>query len=312
MFNIFKKQKNSKGISFYLFNKKIFNIKPCLRNLIKDLEKDIDGLSGIFNATISPSDIKQAKGILRDIQISDLKILKEIDRIAKENNISYWLDYGSLLGAVRHDGFIPWDDDIDISMIREDYEHFIELFNKNTTDTNLRAFLCMDHVGQIITKIAHKDAPDLIFVDIFPVDLCYQKMDDAEKFEFSNKLKSISKKERRVKFSSASDKQQYYIKLRDDKIPNLKKIDDVKPTIFYGLEFHHAAHPYNCFDYETIFPLKHINFEGYSFPCVNDEDLYLTMIFGDYMSLPRRLHYHNDLSKTDIQKILTIKHYAKD
>ena len=63
----------------------------------------------------------------REIQMS---ILDEIQRICKENNLNYSLAYGTLLGAIRHKGYIPWDDDADIAMLREDYEKFLILCNQ--------------------------------------------------------------------------------------------------------------------------------------------------------------------------------------
>ena len=62
---------------------------------------------------------------LRACQLKQLAILEEIDHICKKHKIDYWLDGGTLLGAVRHGGFIPWDDDIDIAMRQEDLERFI-------------------------------------------------------------------------------------------------------------------------------------------------------------------------------------------
>ena len=65
--------------------------------------------------------------LLRQAQLRMLNILLEVDKICRKNNLSYWIDYGTLLGAVRHKGYIPWDDDIDISMPSDDYKKFTEI-----------------------------------------------------------------------------------------------------------------------------------------------------------------------------------------
>ena len=65
--------------------------------------------------------------ILRRLQLVELGILNDINRVCREYGIAYWLDSGSVLGACRHGGFIPWDDDIDLGMPRDDYERFLEV-----------------------------------------------------------------------------------------------------------------------------------------------------------------------------------------
>ena len=119
---------------------------------------------------------------LQEIQQASLAVLKEIDRICQESNICYWIAYGTLIGAVRHGGFIPWDDDVDIVMPRKDYEAFIayvesDLYRNNQyklfTAENCKGYpfyisRFADTTHELIFE--KLDYTSGCFVDIYPYD----------------------------------------------------------------------------------------------------------------------------------------------
>lgn len=309
MFSI-KKRKNG-GRILCLFGKKILSFGTHSNRLILE---DLRSVVSMLYAGLSAEALPSAVGFLRDIQLGDLKILKEIDRVCKECGLTYWIDFGTLLGAVRHKGFIPWDDDIDICMPREDYQNFIKLFNQSCHDERLKAELYSHESGKYNSiKVVHKDIQS-ICVDVFPVDFCYQEMDDDEKLKFSAEIKSLTLKHAKKArmFSSTADFHDSFRRLSLECFES--KTGDKKtksPTVFYGVEFHHHSHPYNAFDYDTIFPLRKIVFEGLEFPCVAKPDLYLAYIFGDYLKLPKKIHAHVDVSSVALEEVLRTKKYIK-
>ncbi len=122
-----------------------------------------------------------------------LIIAREIKRICDENNIKYFIIAGTLLGAVRHGGFIPWDDDMDIGMLREDYEKFLKIAKKDlgddfflqTPETDKSYGLNFAKVllkGTMLMEesTASNNAKKGIFVDIFPFDVAPESEADRE------------------------------------------------------------------------------------------------------------------------------------
>lgn len=124
------------------------------------------------------------KDYLRKLQLTEKEILDEIVRICQKHSLRYYLIGGTLLGAIRHKGFIPWDDDLDIVMPREDYNRFCRLcisgelhpdFYLHNIDTDPEYWLIFSKIRKKNTlfdekNIAHLDIPKEIFVDIFPLD----------------------------------------------------------------------------------------------------------------------------------------------
>ena len=122
---------------------------------------------------------------MKEIQREELKeimlaILKDVAAFCEENNLRYFLGYGTALGAVRHHGFIPWDDDVDIIMPRPDYEKFISSYNKDNRIYKVYSFPNDDNFLLPFAKVAD-ERTDLmefmyenegvgVYIDIFPLD----------------------------------------------------------------------------------------------------------------------------------------------
>ena len=134
------------------------------------------------------SEAPKADGLYRILQLANFEILKKVDKICKDNNLNLWLTFGTLLGAVRHKGFIPWDDDIDVEMPRDDYNKLIEIL-KADTDSDLHAELVHGKKDvNIFLKIRHKHIPH-IFIDITPIDYTNKRLSKKGRLSLSNKIK---------------------------------------------------------------------------------------------------------------------------
>ena len=120
---------------------------------------------------------------LRSMQLLELDMLKEFDRVCRKHGIRYTLSSGTMLGAVRHKGFIPWDDDADVTMLREEYEKFVAVcgeldpeicfFQDHSTDPEYRwGYGKLRRTGTQYVRVGqeHLKCKTGIFVDIFPLD----------------------------------------------------------------------------------------------------------------------------------------------
>lgn len=244
---------------------------------------------------------------LGKLQRIETEMLVEIDRICRKNNIEYSLDGGSLIGAVRDKGFIPWDDDADIAMTREQYKRFKEacktdldterfFFQDNDTDPYYRwGYSKMRRNGtrQVTENQEHFKTHDGVFLDIFIYDntpdnyvwrrihrfLCYC----IRKIQYSE----IGKLHAKSKFMRAWYKLINHIpvKYTFKWIEFISGITNRKKTeLSTHMTFPHAARckygfPSECFD-----GYIDVDFEGYKLRAFKKYDLYLTTLYGDYMT----------------------------
>ena len=201
-----------------------------------------------------------ATGDFRDFQLAELAMLLDFDKICKQNNIHYWLDFGTLIGAIRHKGIIPWDDDIDLGMFRNDYEKIMDIVNNNTVNSAIHAVYNKDG---IFIKIRHKKCDDL-FLDIFPVDEYGEIISTEKQLEETIKIKTLITELRQIR---KINKDYAYIRELIKKYRNEKVLinplpeDKTRMQYVWGLDYPH--HWENWFtNYDVYFPFKTIKFEG--------------------------------------------------
>ena len=253
---------------------------------------------------------------LKKLQSVELEILGEIDRVCRKNGIKYSLTGGTLLGAVRHGGFIPWDDDADISMLREEFERFREVC-KNDLDSSRFYFQNIDDTEGYrwgYGKVRRKDSLFLrenqedmpyeqgMFVDVFPRDgipngrltskihkfICFT----VRKLLWSQVGKKTAKHNAQKvlyaimsKLSLQTDRNLYH---RLIKWSNKKRRDLVRALTF---PLPHSVRGYKREWYDDY---TDIVFEGRNFMVQSSYIKWLELEFGNYMDLPpvekRKVH----------------------
>lgn len=269
-----------------------FEIKIKKKYSIPTMQRQLATLNYFLNSYVDISKVKPAEGDLRNIQNSCLNILKKVDEICKNNSLCYWLDAGTLLGSIRHKGFIPWDDDIDICMPRKDYEKIIKLLPDKLKNYHIRLKAEFDNNFQI--RII--DNSNNAALDIFPMDnYIKSNLTTGEKKEITKLIRRARECFDR-KFPSQKIKLEKInhlkIKLFDyqNKIVLKDKHEDIpNAAIFYGIDFPYESTNYLIYNHEEIYPLLNGEFEGYNFPIPNKSDYYLKNLYGEYMKFPKTI-----------------------
>lgn len=253
---------------------------------------------------------------LRQVQLIQLEMLSEVDRICKKCGIKYNIIAGTLLGAIRHKGYIPWDDDADVALLRDEYEKFRKACE---TELDTSRFLFQDHRNTEgyrwgYGKLRRKDTLFLrehqehmpymqgVFIDIFPLDnvpnnyilrcihnfkcFCIRKALWSEVGKISDK-KWIKRKIYKLVNKISLD---YIFKVYD----KLMKKGNKKVSKYVRiLTFPTPNKTYGYLKkwYENSIDIE---FEGRNFKGIEEYDEYLTFKFGDYMTLPpkekRKVH----------------------
>lgn len=237
---------------------------------------------------------------LRSCQLKQLEILKIFDRICKKHNLRYWIEGGTLLGAVRHKGFIPWDDDLDVAMPSEDYKKLDQIIQSELPDHLFWQTKKTDPTMiQDFAKIRDMNSFYVEFGDDFV--LPYQKGIYIDIFEMKEypKLpkKLMSFLIRKISKSHSVLRSKKYINFHTlIEIPYFFLILCILSPIWKFLSLCFRKHYISYGFYENvggwfflkedIYPLSQIEFEDEKFFAPYNFDNYLKILYGKYMELP--------------------------
>lgn len=250
---------------------------------------------------------------MREIQFEEMKkielnILIYFTEVCEENNLRYYLGGGTLLGAVRHKGFIPWDDDIDVMMPRPDFQKLLSLSINNENYNIIKPgtagyyynFAKLVDTRTILEEKGIKVIDGLgVYIDIFPLD-GMPETPDARKKRFKE-LNSIRKRINNTCLLRPKFHRNPFAYLNACRIYNSNKnidlsslqkkyLDSALKNSFDDSEFVFAAG--GAYGARDIFPGKwfekeiELQFENLSVKAFNGYDFYLTQLYGDYMTLP--------------------------
>lgn len=282
-----------------------FKIKIAKREIAKERQENV--FYQYKKDKIDITKVPQAQGLLRDIQLANLALLKELAYVCEKNNFKYILDAGTLLGAVRHSRFIPWDDDIDILMFREDYEKIVSAFKNTTRNSDIYAEYHRDKDtnSQYFIKIKHKKCP-FLGVDIFPLDTYGKHLSPKEQLIATNKICKILKHLKKEINPNISNKETKTILTKTMKEKILLSSTNENGDFVYGVDFAHKLK--NWFlDRDIVLPLRKIQFEDSKYTTVNKPKEFLKNIYGDYMKYPNKmkiLHYsYKNLTSEQLETI---------
>ena len=250
------------------------------------------------------TNLPKAEGKLRDLQLANWAILKQFDAFCSQNNLGYVLFAGSALGQVRHKGFIPWDDDIDVAMERGDYNRVLAEFNKNPHQDLYAEHFISDDQSSSIIKIRSKKS-DKFFIDVFAFDVSGNRYSLKQQLKYS---KEIKKFRRNLKKHNNSNVIAAIIKEKNKYIK--QSAPKSGSDILLGIEWDHSE-PNWFLRYDTIYPIKNTIFEGIKFKSMAKPECYLKDYYGNYMSYPKKLpkghSMYDNFSPEDYAAMLELK-----
>ncbi len=229
-------------------------------------------------------------------------ILQEFDRVCQSNNIKYTLACGTMIGAVRHGGFVPWDDDADLYMVREDYEALKKCIKTNKV-IELREFTFQRNFSSRL--FLRGMSKERLFIDIFTFDYSDAAVDEAwaarnsiarEMMEVLNRINC------RMGQVNNAEVREVYGKYVPISVKRLCPSGE-KKTVLLGID--NVTRHRHCYSVQDYYPVKRMPFEGMTLSVAKNYEDVLRINYGEYLSFPKDMlttKHKND--KMDLSKVI--------
>lgn len=248
------------------------------------LKKDLEFIKDLLRYSSYPTDCPHTTGIVRGVQMLILEKFRQFAELCDKNGIEYWLDFGTLLGAVRHKGFVPWDEDFDLAVRYEDRHKVLEMLRSNNVELDM--FRGEQGLFRIKVLEIHNYT---LHIDVFS----YREVKNipaTARGDIDTFMHNLLRKN--VIYSESYRKQVW------DGLDTFEKRAGGDSSIFVRSVDTRVS---NCklmtIPAETLFPLTTLEFEGVKCKVPGHYLEYLTDIYGDFMLWPPTFANNNVASR---------------
>ena len=296
----------------------IDDIFPVQRQKFRNIEIDCPKDYSTWQPVLD----KNLKYQVECIQKADLKLLEEMDRVCKKIGVGYFICGGTMLGYMRHQGFIPWDDDVDVAMLRKDYDKFLleapqyleEDFFLQTRETDpnipyLFSKIRLENTEYCTEYNIHRNFHKGLCLDIFPFDYVPNDLDERKKFV--DEVRKLSKEHNLIArnqypeieepFPPRCEEEKRCIEEKKSEIAkywDVSLADSQKAYLDLATMYNDRAEElqlktvasfvpsYTYIDLEDLLPYQRGKFEGIEVSVPKRPDIFLEMQYKNYMELP--------------------------
>ena len=228
------------------------------------------------------------------------ELMTFFNKVCEKHNLQYWLDYGTLLGAVRHGGFIPWDDDLDVGMLRRDYLKLVDIFQDEIDNNGLVNVDCAfkidkhDRVSQRWFQFNFRHSNfkgKFIGIDVFPHDFIDRDLEGFEEKFYQARADFFNKRTEGLNIHEAYDFLQDELGLSLEETEfYIPAVEDVRGSM--------NIYKFSILRTDNLLPLQKLPFGPLELPVPSNWDDYLRHIYGTrYMEIPKKIRDHGRLNR---------------